>query len=60
MPTNIVFRGQGGLCEQILSGDAVVRYDQLAERWLLVLPSSGAGPRDRTSLPSGRPVPPCT
>ncbi|MEZ4416441.1 MAG: hypothetical protein R3E10_11910 [Gemmatimonadota bacterium] len=44
VPTNTVFRGQGGLCEQILSGDAVVRYDQLAERWLLVLPLFRRGP----------------
>ena len=38
LPTNSVFRGFGGPCEDILSGDAVVRYDQLADRWLLVLP----------------------
>jgi hypothetical protein len=36
--TNIVFSGFGGACEQRLSGDAVVRYDQLANRWLFVLP----------------------
>lgn len=38
VPTNAVFQGFGGVCEQRLSGDAVVRYDQLAGRWLLVLP----------------------
>jgi hypothetical protein len=38
VPTNTVFKGFGGICEQRLSGDAVVRYDQLAGRWLLVLP----------------------
>lgn len=38
LPTNAVFAGFGGPCETMLSGDAVVRYDQLAERWLLVLP----------------------
>jgi hypothetical protein len=38
VPTNTVFKGFGGICEQRLSGDAVVRYDQLADRWLLVLP----------------------
>ncbi|WP_396223756.1 hypothetical protein [Gemmatimonas sp.] len=38
LPTNAVFKGFGGACEDVLSGDAVVRYDQLADRWLLVLP----------------------
>ena len=36
--TNTFFRGFGGPCESRLSGDAVVRYDQLANRWLVVLP----------------------
>ena len=35
---NTVFRGAGGACESRVSGDAVARYDQLADRWLLVLP----------------------
>jgi len=38
VPTNNVFRGFGGPCEQHNNGDAVVRYDQLARRWLLVMP----------------------
>lgn len=38
LPTNAVFAGFGGACEHIVSGDAVIRYDQLAHRWLLVLP----------------------
>ena len=38
MPTNIVFRGFGGTCEATNNGDAVVRYDQLADRWLIVMP----------------------
>jgi hypothetical protein len=38
VPTNTVFKGFGGTCEQQVSGDAVVRYDQLAQRWLIVLP----------------------
>ncbi|MFO0093849.1 MAG: hypothetical protein ACK54K_06030, partial [Gemmatimonadaceae bacterium] len=62
LPTNTVFRGFGGPCEEILSGDAVVRYDQLADRWLLVLPTfrravprrTPPGPR-RAVLP--RPAP---
>jgi hypothetical protein len=36
--SNNVFRGFGGPCEERLSGDAVARYDQLAHRWLIVLP----------------------
>jgi hypothetical protein len=36
--TNNVFRGFGGTCEQRNNGDAVVRYDQLANRWLIVMP----------------------
>ncbi|HKS05821.1 MAG TPA: hypothetical protein VJR92_05875 [Gemmatimonadaceae bacterium] len=36
--TNNVFRGFGGTCEQRNNGDAVVRYDQLADRWLIVMP----------------------
>jgi hypothetical protein len=36
--TNTLFAGFGGPCEQQVSGDAVVRYDQLANRWLFVVP----------------------
>ena len=36
--TNTIFAGFGGQCEHRTSGDAVVRYDQLAKRWLYVLP----------------------
>jgi hypothetical protein len=36
--TNAIFAGFGGPCEHRTSGDAVVRYDQLAGRWLYVLP----------------------
>lgn len=38
VPTNNVFRGFGGPCEEKNNGDAVVRYDQLAQRWLVVMP----------------------
>ena len=38
VPTNNVFRGFGGPCETRNNGDAVVRYDQLADRWLIVMP----------------------
>ena len=37
--TNNVFKGFGGACEAINNGDAVVRYDQLADRWLIVMPT---------------------
>jgi hypothetical protein len=37
VPTNNVFRGFGA-GGQINNGDAVVRYDQLADRWLIVMP----------------------
>ena len=36
--TNHVFEGFGGPCEKYNNGDAVVRYDQLADRWLVVMP----------------------
>ena len=45
VPTNNVFRGFGGACEFRNSGDAVVRYDQLADRWLIVMPIFTRGPR---------------
>lgn len=38
VPTNTIFKGFGGVCEQRNNGDAVVRYDQLAGRWLYVMP----------------------
>src|SRR5204863_176432 len=34
--TNTLFKGFGGACEAHNNGDAVVRYDQLADRWLIV------------------------
>ena len=39
-----VFRGFGGTCETRNNGDAVVRYDQLADRWLIVMPIFGRAP----------------
>jgi hypothetical protein len=36
--TNNVFRGFGGTCDTRNNGDAVVRYDQIADRWLIVMP----------------------
>lgn len=39
--TNHVFKDFGGACEARNNGDAVVRYDQLARRWLIVMPIFG-------------------
>jgi hypothetical protein len=36
--TNAIFAGFGGVCEARPNGDAVARYDQLADRWLIVMP----------------------
>ena len=38
VPTNTIFAGFGGVCQDRNNGDAVVRYDQLANRWLIVMP----------------------
>lgn len=38
VPNNTVFKGFGGMCESTNNGDTVVRYDQLADRWLIVMP----------------------
>jgi hypothetical protein len=47
VPTKSVWAGFGGVCEARNNGDAVVRYDQLAGRWLIVLPIfSRIGPDD--------------
>ena len=43
VPTNNVFKGFGGNCEARNNGDAVVRYDQLADRWLIVMPLFSRG-----------------
>src|SRR5438876_4126062 len=61
VPTNTLFKGFGGACEARNNGDAVVRYDQLAERWLIVMPIfSRIGPDEfpgDTGLVSAKPVP---
>ena len=41
--TRSVFKGFGGPCEHMNNGDAVVRYDQLANRWLIVMPTFRRG-----------------
>src|SRR5256885_678456 len=40
---NTIFKGFGGACESTNNGDAVVRYDQLADRWLVVMPTFRRG-----------------
>jgi hypothetical protein len=60
--TKSVWTGFGGACEARNNGDAVVRYDQLADRWLIVMPifsriSPGEFPGG-TVPASGKPVPP--
>lgn len=54
VPTNNVFRGFGGPCELRNNGDAVVRYDQLADRWLIVMPIFTRGPRRANEPEAGR------
>jgi len=60
--TKEMWAGFGGVCEARNNGDAVVRYDQLAGRWLFVMPIfSRIGPDDfpgKTELSPGEPVPP--
>jgi len=36
--TNTLWAGFGGVCEARNNGDGVVRYDQLAGRWLFIMP----------------------
>ena len=42
--TNNLFKDFGGQCEAMNNGDAVVRYDQLSNRWLIVMPLFRRGP----------------
>src|SRR5215831_11387076 len=62
VPTKSVWAGFGGVCEARNNGDAVVRYDQLAGRWLIVMPIfSRIGPGEfpeKSGLAAGEPVPP--
>jgi hypothetical protein len=38
VPNNTLFAGMGNRCSAVNNADTVVRYDQLADRWLIVLP----------------------
>lgn len=52
VPTNNIFRGFGGPCEEKNNGDAVVRYDQLANRWLVVMPLFSRGRKGERHAPA--------
>jgi hypothetical protein len=52
--TRNVFRGFGGGCEARNNGDAVVRYDQLADRWLIVMPIFSRLPVRQDAPPAGK------
>jgi len=52
--TNTIFKGFGGACENINNGDAVVRYDQLADRWLVVMPTFRRGAERPDQPKAGR------
>ncbi|HUX67641.1 MAG TPA: hypothetical protein VMV31_09140 [Terriglobales bacterium] len=67
VPTRVVFDGFQGECGAVGFGDVVVRYDQLAQRWVWVMPifrkPAGSGPQtpygmcyavSQTSDPLGR------
>ncbi len=53
VPTNTLFRGFGGACATWNNGDAVVRYDQLADRWLVVMPVFRRGEPRPDVAPAG-------
>ncbi len=52
--TRNVFKDFGGPCELRNNGDAVVRYDQLANRWLIIMPIFSRVPRRATDPAGGR------
>src|SRR3954471_3784165 len=58
--TNTVFAGLGGPCDTRNNGDAVVRYDQLANRWLITMPIFSRIPLSEVGErpPLDRPAPP--
>jgi hypothetical protein len=52
--TRNVFKGFGGPCEARNNGDAVVRYDQLANRWLIVMPIFSRAPKRADEPTAGK------
>lgn len=46
LPINVLWEGFGGPCESLNNGDPIVRYDEMADRWLLsqfALPGGSQG-----------------
>ena len=60
VPTNTLFAGFTGTCESRNNGDAVVRYDQLADRWLVVMPIFGRAETRPDQPADGKPASPRT
>lgn len=60
VPTNTVFAGLGGPCQARNNGDAVVRYDQIAGRWLITMPIFSRIPLSEVGErpPLAQPAPP--
>ena len=56
--TNAMFAGFGGVCEGRPNGDAVARYDQLAGRWLVVMPIFRRTVFDADRSKAGQPAKP--
>jgi hypothetical protein len=56
VPNNTVFKGFGGSCDARNNGDTVVRYDQLADRWLIVMPLFRRGPERPDAPPIWKPA----
>ena len=52
--TRNVFKDFGGRCELRNNGEAVVRYDQLANRWLIVMPIFSRVPKRADDPAPGR------
>jgi hypothetical protein len=52
--TRNVFSGFGGPCDRLNNGDAVVRYDQLANRWLIVMPIFTKVPKHENEPVAGK------
>ena len=59
LPTNTMFAGFGEVCGSRPNGDTVVRYDQLANRWLVVMPVFRRVARGEPA-PAGKPSNPGT
>jgi len=60
VPTNTLWSGFGGACQTRNDGDAVIRYDSLADRWIMTQFTANAAPFfecfavSKTSDPTGQ------